>query len=84
MVPLEGGSRSKAYKILSDQLPETTAAANELLKRAMLDPDVARHLLELPTKPADIATWNKKLNRLMGWAEAARGLGVEGSAAPIE
>lgn len=72
---LEGGSKSRAYKLLSDQLPETTAAANDLLKRAMLDPDVARHLLELPTKPTDIATWNKKLNRLMGWADAGRSLG---------
>jgi hypothetical protein len=75
---LQGSSKSRAYKLLSDQLPETTAAANELLKRSMLDPDVARHLLELPTKPAGIATWNKKLNRLMGWADAARSIEQEG------
>ena len=74
---LEGGSRMRKYNVLAEQLPDTTAAANELVKRAMFDPEVAKHLLNRPV--AEIATpaWNKKLNRLMGWAEAGRASGRE-------
>lgn len=69
---LEGGSRMKKYNVMAEQLPDTTAAANELVKRAMFDPKVARHLLSRPVAEVGTPAWNRKLSRLMGWAEAGR------------
>lgn len=69
---LEGGSRMRKYNVLAEQLPDTTSAANELVKRAMFDPEVAKHLLTRPVEEVAKPAWNKKLNRLMGWAEAGR------------
>jgi hypothetical protein len=72
---LEGGSRVRKYNVLAEQLPDTTAAANGLVKRAMFDPWVAKHLLNRSVEEIATPAWNKKLNRLMGWAEAIRASG---------
>ena len=57
---------------MADQLPDTTAAANELVKRAMFDPEVAKHLLNRPAKEIGTPGWNRQLNLLMGWSAAGR------------
>jgi hypothetical protein len=41
----------------------------------MFDPEVAKHLLNRPVEEIATPVWNKKLNRLMGWAEARRASG---------
>lgn len=74
---LEGGSRSRKFNVLAAQLPDTTKAANDLVKRSMFDPAVARHLLDRPVAEVGTPAWNKKLSRLMGWAEAGRISGRE-------
>ena len=72
---LEGGSRVRKLKLLGQQLPDGAARANELVKRAMFDPEVAKHLLTRDVPEAGLPIWSRKLNQLMGWAEAGREVG---------
>ena len=56
----------------AEQLPDTTAAANELVKRPMFDPEVAKHLLNRPVEEIATPVWNKKLARVpAGWNHPA-------------
>lgn len=68
---LQGGSMVRKYKLGAEQLPDPTKAANELITRAIFDPEVAKHLLMTDVKVSAPA-WNAKLNRLMGYAAASR------------
>jgi hypothetical protein len=68
---LRGGSLTRKYKIGTEQLPDPSMAANALLRRAIFDPEVAKHLLLRDVKISTPA-WNAKLNRLMGYAAASR------------
>jgi hypothetical protein len=72
-----GGSRSRKFNVLAEQLPDTTKAANDLVKRSMSDPEIAKHLLNRPVAEVSTPAWNKKLNRLMSWGEAGRASGRE-------
>lgn len=69
---LEGGSKVRKYRILSSALPNSAAAADALVGRAMFDPDVARHLLERPVNEIGSPAWNSKLNKLLGVALTQR------------
>ncbi|MFT3672047.1 hypothetical protein [Aestuariivirga sp.] len=74
---LTGGSMSRKFRGIAENFPDTTEATNQLVRRALLDPEIAKHLLTKPTGHGEIVAWNRRLNQLMGWAEAARGLGQE-------
>jgi hypothetical protein len=67
----------RKYDIMAAQFPDSSAAANDLVRRAMFDPDIAKHLLVKPVSEVGTPTWNKKLSRLMGWAAASRAVGEE-------
>jgi hypothetical protein len=69
---LRGGSEVRKAKIMADQLPDSSAATQELVFRFSFDPAVAKHLLARPVAEIGTPTWNRELNRLMGWAAAAR------------
>jgi len=69
---LTGGSMTRKFNLMAEQLPDSSEAANELVKRALLDPRVAKHLLGMPVKEVGTPRWNAKLNRLMGWTAGAR------------
>jgi hypothetical protein len=74
---LTGGSKARSFNLMADQFPNSSNAANDLLKRATLDPRVAKHLLGVDVKEVGTPRWNAKLNRLMGWAEAGRASGKD-------
>lgn len=74
---LTGGSMVRKFNLMADQLPSSGKAAQELYLRAQLDPAVAKHLLQRPKHEVGTATWNKELNRLMGWTAAGRAAGEE-------
>jgi hypothetical protein len=76
---LTGGSMVRKYDIMAAQFPDSSAAANDLVRRAMFDPDIAKHLLVKPVSEVGTPSWNKKLNRLMGWAVAGREIGNSNS-----
>jgi hypothetical protein len=69
---LTGGSMTRKFNLMAEQLPDSSTAANELVRRAVLDPRVAKHLLGVSVKEVGTPRWNARLNRLMGWAEAGR------------
>lgn len=69
---LEGGSRTRKFNLMADQLPDTSEAVNALLKRAMLDPRVAKHLLAAPVKEIGTPLWNKRLLGYMAIGESNR------------
>lgn len=73
---LQGGSKIRKYKLMADQFPDSSKAANELVKRAIFDPEVAKHLL---MREVEVGTpaWNAKLNRLMGYAAYGRESGKD-------
>lgn len=74
---LKGGSVTRKYNLMAEQLPDTAAAASQLLKRAMFDPEVAKHLLMRDVEEIGSPRWNKKLNRLMGWTVAGQYAGQD-------
>ena len=74
---LEGGSKVRKAKLMAEQLPDSSAAAQELVFRFAFDPRVARHLLARPVAEIGTPTWNRDLNKLMGWAAAGRASGDE-------
>lgn len=69
---LTGGSMTRKFNLMAEQLPDSSEAANQLVRRAILDPRVAKHLLGVSVKEVGTPRWNARLNRLMGWAEAGR------------
>lgn len=69
---LTGGSMTRKFNLMAEQLPDSSQAANDLVKRALLDPRVAKHLLGSPVKEVGTPRWNARLNKLMGWTEGAR------------
>ena len=69
---LEDGSRVRKAKLMAAQLPDSSAAAQELIFRFAFDPRVARHLLARPVAEIGTQTWNRDLSKLMGWAAAGR------------
>lgn len=69
---LQGGSMTRKFNLMADQWPDNTGAANDLLRRALLDPKVAKHLFDVPVKELGTPSWNRQLMRLMRWSEAAR------------
>ncbi len=73
---LQGGSKIRKYKLLSEQFPDGSKSANELVQRAIFDPEVAKHLL---MREVEVGTpaWNAKLSRLMAWTAAGRESGKE-------
>ncbi len=74
---LRGGSEVRKLKLMGEQLPDSSAAAQELIFRFSFDPKVAKHLLARPVAEIGTPTWNKELNKLMGWAAAGRASGEE-------
>lgn len=74
---LTGGSMVRKYKLMAEQLPDSSDAAQALFLRAQLDPKVAKHLLQRPLHEVGTTSWNKQLNRLMGWAAAGREVSEE-------
>lgn len=69
---LQGGGYTRSARLLVEQMPDSTAAARDLVARMMLDPELAKHVLSATPKTIAGPGWTKKLNRLMGWAEAGR------------
>lgn len=69
---LVGGSMTRSFKIAGRLLPDQGAKTEGLVARAMLDPELAVHLLDQPVKQIKKAKWNKRLNQLLGVAEFAR------------
>ncbi len=56
---LEGGSKVRKAKLMAEQLPDSSAAAQELVFRFAFDPRVARHLLARPVAEIGTPTWNR-------------------------
>ncbi len=74
---LLGGSVERRTKMLADLFPGNNAAAQKLIARAMFDPAIAKHLLEMPVAEKQMTSWNKKLNQLIAVDEAGSGGGDE-------
>ncbi len=79
---LEGGAKMRKYRLMAEQLPDSSGAAQDLIMRMSFDPRVAKHLLARPVKEIGTPTWNAQLIRYMGWTEAGRESG-EASAEPL-
>jgi|GEM_PF-4689450 len=69
---LQGGGYTRSARLMAEQMPDSTAAARDLILRMSFDPELAKHILSATPKAVTTPRWNKKLNRLMGWAEAGR------------
>lgn len=69
---LEGGGYTRSARLMAERMPDTTAAAKELILRMSFDPELAKHILSATPKSVTTPRWNKRLNRLMGWAEVGR------------
>lgn len=69
---LKGGGITRTLKVAASMLPDGSADVRQLVGRAMFDPDLAAHLLTRPAEEVVTPAWNAKLNRLMGYAAAAR------------
>ena len=69
---LKGGGIMRSIRLFAESLPNNQKNVDRLLQRAMLDPDVAIHLLERPLADVGTPEWNSKLNRLLGYAAAGR------------
>lgn len=69
---LQGGGYTRSARLLAEQMPDSTSAARQLIFRMSFDPELAKHILSATPKAVTTPRWNKKLNRLMGWAELSR------------
>ena len=69
---LQGGGYTRSARLLAEQMPDSTAAAQELVLRMQFDPELAKYILSATPKAALTPKWNKRLSRLMGWAAASR------------
>jgi hypothetical protein len=68
---LKAGGIMKTIKGAAALLPDSRAAkADRLIAKAMIDPELAAHLLDTPTREVGSVKWNKRLSYLLG-AEAA-------------
>lgn len=70
---LTGGSVDRRMRLVAEQFPDADKAATRLIRRAMFDPRIMKHMLEFPTSDAQIYTWSAKLNQLLAVQEAATG-----------
>ena len=69
---LKGGGIMRSMKLAARSLPGKDDKVDEIVAKAMLDPELAIHLLDTPVKQVNSAQWNKKLNLLLGVSAAAR------------
>lgn len=70
---LKTGGIIRTLKGAAELLPDSRAAkADKLIAKAMLDPDVAVHLLDTPISEVGKPKWNKKLNLLIAGSAAVR------------
>lgn len=70
---LKAGGVMKTLKGAARLLPEGRAAkAERIVSQAMLDPELAIHLLDTPVKQVGTLAWNKRLNQLLAAGAAAR------------
>jgi len=69
---LKAGGLMKTIKGAADLLPDGRASkVDRLISRIMLDPDLAVHVLDMPSRMSKSA-WNKKLTALVAGSAAAR------------
>lgn len=70
---IRGGGVTRSLKLLAQRVSSNDEPfVARLVERAMLDPEVAQHLLQRDIKAIGTPSWNKKLNRLLGYGAAAR------------
>lgn len=71
---LRGGNLYRNLKLALASIPglDSNAKVAAVIRQAMLDPDLAAHLLVDTVPPAKRAAWSKKLTGLIGLGEAAR------------
>lgn len=64
---LQGGNKLRNLKVAMQIAPGAplTARVDRLVERAMLDPELMLHLLEVPVKESLIPSWNRGLNRIL-------------------
>lgn len=67
------GSVERRFKRAAEAIGfDTDLAAKRLMERAAFDPELARHLLEVPVDEAQMYTWAKKLNQMIVLGAALR------------
>jgi len=71
---LETGGKMRQLRLAMNTIPglNNAAAVQRLIVRAQLEPDLALHLYGREASKMPPALWSKKLNRLLGYADAAR------------
>lgn len=68
---LQAGAAGARMKELVKILPDSDAQAAALIRRAAFDPELARHLLTMPTDGEQLYTWSRKLNQWIVAAETS-------------
>jgi hypothetical protein len=73
---LKGGGIFRSTKLAISMLPDSNAAAKQLVEQARIDPELASFLLKQDVQPGS-PQWNKKLLTLLSRAEFARAYNEE-------
>jgi hypothetical protein len=69
---LAGGGLIKRFKLLLEMLPSNKQSADEIVRMAWFNPDVAAYLLERPVRNPNVSQHNINLRRLIAVDNAAR------------
>lgn len=72
---LKGGGILRTIKIAAKMGPNRVKNAEEIVARALLDPETAAHLLDRPLREVGTTAWNRRLNQLIGSAAGGREAG---------
>lgn len=76
---LQGGGYTRSARLMAEQMPDSTAAARDLVVRMQFDADLAKHILQATPEKIAGPKWSKWLNTRMGWAAAGRESGEDES-----
>lgn len=72
---LQGGNKLRNFKVAMRLMPGApkVARVDRLVERAMLDPELMIHLLNIPLKESAVPQWNRGLTRLLAARNAFAG-----------
>ena len=69
---LKGGGLLRTIRLWAKTMPDNATAVGQIQRDMMFNPELAKHLLQMPIRDVGTPRYNSTLNRLLGYAEGSR------------
>jgi hypothetical protein len=69
---LKGGGILRTLRLWAKTMPDNATAVGQIQRDMMFNPELAKHLLQMPIRDVGTPRYNSRLNRLLGYAEGSR------------